>query len=176
MVGFTVVVVVVGQLALAVVVGPPAPTSVAEMPFFCGLPCGTAHVVAASPRLTVAVVSISVRYDVTVASAFGAVTVRTTSGVVSVPSCAPEMARGPGVDNVAVLAPCDNAPTFVCGAVPSFGFQVAVAPAGDVSMSVMVTLPALLSNSYFWARLAYLLTLNPLAAAGKSAELPGMVI
>jgi hypothetical protein len=126
--------------------------------------------------LTVAVVSISVRYDVTVASAFGAVTVRTTSGVVSVPLCEPEIASGPGVDNVAVFVPCDNTPVFVCGPVPSFGFHVAVAPSGDVSMSVMVTLPLLLSNSYFWARFPYLLTFKPLAAAGRSAELPGMVI
>ncbi len=146
-VGLMVVVVVAGHVGFAVVVGPPFPTSVAEMPFFCGLPCGTAHVVAASPRLTVAVVSISVRYDVTVASALGAVTVITTSGVVNVPLWEPEIGSGPGVDNTAVFVPCESEPGFDWGVVPSFGFHDAVAPGVAVSMSVIVTLPLLLSNS-----------------------------
>jgi hypothetical protein len=72
-----------------VVVGPPAPTAVAEMPSACGFACGIGHVTAASiPMDSDAVVVIPTRYVVIVASAEGAVSVTVTSGVCKTPGWA----------------------------------------------------------------------------------------
>src|SRR6476660_6445319 len=64
-----------------VVVGPPVPTTVAEMPSVCGTSCGMTHCVAASPGPTsVAVTVTDATYVVTVALAAGAVMFTVTSG------------------------------------------------------------------------------------------------
>jgi len=101
------------HVGYALVVGPPVPTSVAEMPSVCGSVCGIAQVVAAGPRgMRFAVVVITARYVVTVAFAAGAVNEIVVSGVV----------RGPGfalgVESVTVesvftaVTPAVNAPGF----------------------------------------------------------------
>ena len=77
------------HVGFAVVVGPPVPTSVAEMPSVCGTACGRLQVVAAGPGpMRFAVVNTTAPYDVTVEFVFGAVMVMFVSGVVSVPGFA----------------------------------------------------------------------------------------
>jgi hypothetical protein len=102
-VGATVVVVVVAGPAVVVVVshvavtgrhcgwelvvGPPAPTWVSEMPSVCGTACGVGHETEVSPPSAgmVAVVVMPPRYVVTAESTAGATMCTVTSGVVNVP-------------------------------------------------------------------------------------------
>jgi hypothetical protein len=76
------------HVGFIVVVGPPAPTWVADKPCVCGFVCGTLHVTAASRNPRLAVVVICIRYTVTVASAAGACTVTVNSGVSNRPGFA----------------------------------------------------------------------------------------
>jgi hypothetical protein len=97
------------------VVGPPAPTTVAEIPSVCGFECGIGHCTATAPITSnVVPVVITGTNVVTVASAFGAVNEIDTSGVVNTPGIVF------GVDN------CTDANEFACPSTvlaPGFGLN-----------------------------------------------------
>jgi hypothetical protein len=125
--GGVVVVVLAGkrQPGCDVVVGPPVPTAVAEMPSVCGEACGIGHVTGASrPIVNDAVSVMPIMYDVTVALAFPAVIVTVTSGVFKTPGCVDGVLNVTMPDSFGVTVPktvaatCEMPPALMRNVVP----------------------------------------------------------